>query len=150
MRWLLIASLSVNLLVIGAVAGAVFSGGPRSKGPPGERMISAPYVSAFSKTDRRALRDEMRKTLPKRRAALAANKADYSAFLEQLRAPVFDAAEARRVMEAQMRRASDVTTLGRKLAIERIAAMPDAERAAYADRLENKLERFEARFKRGE
>jgi len=142
MRWVLFASLALNLLIVGVVAGALISGGPRTKGPPGERMTGAPYVSAFERADKRAIRAQMRKQLPPRREMIAKNKADYAAFVAVLRAGTFDQERAREIMERQMDRSLDTLRLGRALALDQIAQMTANERAAYATRLEERAAQF--------
>lgn len=149
-RWLLIGSLALNLLVIGAVAGAVLSGGPRRDSPPGERMISSPYVNAFERDDKRAMRDAMRKRLPRRSVMMAANSGDYATFVKLLRATPFDPVQATKVMDGQMARVAETTKLGRDLAIDRLAAMSADERAAYADRLEEQIQHMGRGHKGGD
>lgn len=148
LRWLLIASLGLNLLIMGAVVGAIVSGGPKRGGPPGERMISAPYVDAFDREDKRAMRQVMRAQLPPRREMIAQNMADYRAFLAELRADSFDQTAALAIMERQLARASETVKLGRALSIERLGAMSAEDRRAYADRLEERIARIGKRTKR--
>lgn len=136
MRWALFVSLALNLLIVGVVAGTVLSGGPKRGMPPGERSVGAPYIKAFERSDRRAMRQEMRELLPDRRQQRAATKADFAQFSNLLRADEFDAAAARSLMEAQMARTADVLELGRDITISRISDMTPDARRAYADRLD--------------
>ena len=139
-RVLFALSVALNLLVVFAVIG-VFTKGPGARGgPPGLREISAPYVGAFERADKRAMRAQMRERLPGRSAGIAANKADYSAFLAIVRAEEFDAPRAAMIMEGQMARVADLQKLGREMALARIAAMSLPERRAYADRLQDWLD----------
>ncbi|MGB7317813.1 MAG: periplasmic heavy metal sensor [Planktotalea sp.] len=139
-RILLGVSLALNLLVLGAVVGAIAKG-PRSHGtPPGLREISAPYVGAFDRETKRDMRQSMRARLPDRSSAIKANKADYARFVALVRADTFDAASASEIMEGQLARAGNVQKLGREMAIERISAMSREDRMAYAERLEGWLE----------
>ena len=136
-------SLALNLLVLGAIAGAFLMGpGARTgkAGPPGLREISAPYVRAFDHSTKREMRREMRALLPDRGEAIAANKADYAAFLEVVRADTFDAQRAASIMEEQLARAGRFQKVGREVAIERIGVMSLEERRAYADRLQEWLD----------
>jgi hypothetical protein len=86
------------------------------------------------------MRRDMRARLPTRGVSIAANEADYVAFLEVVRAEEFDAARAREIMETQLGRARAFQKLGRELSIERIGKMSFEGRSAYADRLQERLE----------
>ncbi len=150
-RILLGVSLALNLLVIGAVVGAIakgpFSGGGSS---PGMRSAALPYVAAFERQDKRAMQREMRSRFPDRKAASAAHRAAYSAFMEVLRAETFDAARASEIMQEQFERAQSFQKVGRDVSIERLSQMSAAERAAYADRLQAHLDSAKKRGKRKE
>lgn len=139
-RILLGVSLALNLLVIGAVVGALIDGPRTRKGPPGLREVSAPYVGAFDRDTKRAMRGEMRKRLPDRSESVAVNKAAYASFVVLVRADSFDAVGAREIMEGQLSRIGTFQEVGRDLALEKISAMSVEERNAYADRLEGWLE----------
>lgn len=139
MRWVLVASLGLNLLIVGAIAGAVLSGGPRRGLPPSQQSIAMPYVTAFERADKRAMRDEMRGMLPPRKEIIAQNGADYRAFLAELRKEPFDREAAQQVMERQMSRIGRSMEIGRALALDRMEQMSADERAAYADRLEERI-----------
>ncbi|MEP5153724.1 periplasmic heavy metal sensor [Planktotalea sp.] len=146
-RILLGVSLALNLLVIGAVIGAI-SNGPRDRnGPPTARSISTPYVAAFEGATKREMRKEMRTRLEGFKSAKAAEKTDYLAFIEIVRAEDFDAMQAEAIMKGQLERAGAVQDVGRAIAIEKLNAMSFEGRIAYADRLEDALERREKRRK---
>lgn len=146
-RILLGVSLALNLLVIGAIVGVVSKGPSGRGGPPGMREVSAPYVAAFDRSDKREMRKQMRERLPGREAARARNNADYAAFLALVRAESFDAAQARSLLEQQLKRAGEMQQIGRELAIERIEAMSADERKAYADRVQDWLD-HRSKFRR--
>ena len=61
-RVLLVVSLALNLLVIGAVAGVIIKGGPFKHGGPPHMAQGGvgPLTQALSKEDRRAIGREMR------------------------------------------------------------------------------------------
>ncbi|EDZ41133.1 MAG: periplasmic heavy metal sensor [Rhodobacteraceae bacterium] len=147
-RILLGVSLALNLMVIGAVVGVISKGPGRQGGGPGMRETAFPYVGAFDRADKRAMRQEMRARLSYRSEARAAHQASYRAFLELLRAETFDAAAASSVMSAQFERAQRLQTIGRELSIQRISDMSVEKRAAYADRLEYRLDNPKKRGKR--
>lgn len=149
-RWVRILlgfSLALNLLVIGAIAGLAIKGPPGRSGPPSMREISAPYVSSFSFDAKRNMRKHMRSKLPERSVAIARNRADYAAFLEVVRAESFDAVKATAILEGQLNRAAQMQLLGRDLAIAQIESMTLDERKAYADRVEEALERRNKRLR---
>ena len=71
-KWALGISLALNLLVAGAIGGAIFrhmGEGPdtRQRGGQGAHSYGAPYVQALPRAQRRALREEIRE-LPKTQA----------------------------------------------------------------------------------
>jgi hypothetical protein len=68
-------------------------------------------------------------------------RADVEDLLATLRADPFDPAAAEAALAAITRRATDRLDLGRELMADRILAMSDAERLAFADRLERGLKR---------
>lgn len=135
-RWMkitLVVSLALNLLVAGMVGGAVLRHGmrPGDHHPPGRAHLGRAYVQALDRADRRALWREMHANRP----APAAH-ADPDAVLRALRASPFDPAALRSVMERQRQAGLERMRRGQRLLQDRLAAMSDAERAAYADRLE--------------
>ena len=149
-RLLLGASLALNLLFVGAFVGAYAKSGGARSGPPNLRSVADPYVSAFDQRAKRAMRTDMRAQLPDRKQAMAANRADYEAFLQIVRQEPFDAARASEIMETQFERGGQFQRVGRKLSIERISQMSPEERKAYADRLQERLENPKKRKKRKE
>jgi hypothetical protein len=68
-------------------------------------------------------------------------RADLAALLATLRAVPFDPVAAEAAMSTISRRATERLDLGRDLIADRILAMSDAERLAFADRLERGLKR---------
>ena len=149
-RIMLGVSLALNLLFVGAIVGAIATGGGKRGGPPDLRAVAAPYVAAFDLSTKRAMRKDMRAQLPTRKEAKAANKADYEAFLETVRTEPFDAVRAAAIMEKQFMRGAQFQSTGRKVAIERISNMSVEERKAYAERLQGWLEHRKKHGKRKE
>jgi uncharacterized membrane protein len=139
LRWALVLSLGLNLLVAGLLAGAWLRGGP-----PGERFRDpgfGPFAAALSDDDRRALRRAFVRHMPEMRENRMALRADMQDVLAALRADPFDAAALDAAMDAAMSRLAGRIAVGQDLLAERIAAMDPAERAAFADRLEAALQR---------
>lgn len=142
LRGLLLVSLALNLAVLGLVAGAFFRfGGPDSdKRPPRVDQIAGTYTRALSSEDRRAIWRQMRQNsegMPGR----AEMRADMAEVLQVLRAETFDRTALSRVMARQLRFGHQRAELGQSLLIERLSDMSQAERRAYADRLEEGMKK---------
>ena len=132
-KWVLFASLAVNLLILGAIVGLWINEGPprRDRGPE-----SFAFIRALEPADRRALGREMR-ARDLRRAARG-NAADAVALL---RADPFDRSAFETFLAGEAARRDRVRTIGQAALAARIAAMTAAERQAYADRLDAALEK---------
>lgn len=131
-------SVALNLLVAGLVAGAVLrDGGPR------ERMLRdlefGPFTEALSREDRDALRRDFVARSGGFRDMRSEMRSDFDALLGALRAEPFDIDAARAVLEGQQARMQSRLALGQELLLDRLAAMTPAARAAFADRLEDRL-----------
>ncbi|UWR23501.1 periplasmic heavy metal sensor [Sulfitobacter sp. S190] len=131
-------SLAVNLAVIAAVAGVAL----RTRGePPGARAdvrFGAPYIRALPPEQRDRLRASLRGSKDRDRIG---RPMGFEQMLQALRAAPFDPAAVQAALEAQRTRSLDrvgrVTDAWLALVIE----MTDAQRAAYAERLEETLAR---------
>ncbi len=145
-RWLkplLFASLAINLLVAGVVAGSLLSpDSPRKRGDEDRAMrgvLGEPFLRALPGDQRRAMvRDIVRQrdTLREGRDAVR-NRLE--GFLAALRAESFDRAEAERLLADQRGAVARIRDIGEVLLLDRLEAMSPAERAAYADALEERL-----------
>lgn len=136
-RWTgiaLILSLAVNLLVVGVVIGAMLSGG-RGHRPDGGMSSYGPFTRALSDADQRAVRDAVRG-----RGDPGAHRrelrAGFEAFLTELRRSPYDPAAAAAALERQHQQINGQILTVREALLERLEAMTDAERAAFADRLQ--------------
>lgn len=141
-RWIRIAlavSVALNLAVAGLAAGAWLREGPR-RGMPRD-MSFGPFTEALSDADRRELRRALGDRAPGFREARQEMRADLEALLDSLRAEPFDPSAAEAALAAVAQRTTDRLDLGRELMTGRILAMTDAERQAFADRLERGLKR---------
>ncbi|HMQ94735.1 MAG TPA: periplasmic heavy metal sensor [Amaricoccus sp.] len=131
-RWLLLASLGLNLAFVGLFAGAVL------RGPP-ERPVGGPelwsYARALPEPYRDDLRDAMRASrrdwdeprdrLRRQRGALA----------EALVAEPFDPEEVAAVLGRELALSSQLAGRGTDLLMAQIVRMTPGERAAYAEAL---------------
>ncbi len=150
MRVMLAVSLALNLLVVGAVAGALWSGGgpgriggidPDGRRGPLREIGNAPFVRALEPADRRALLTALRDegaTLRQNRAAL---RRSFQALVAALRADPFDPDALQRLFDNQRDAAQIQQRTGERLILERLSAMTQDQRAAYADRLDAALKR---------
>ena len=153
LRGALIASLAVNLLIVGAVAGMVWRhagpNGPAGRGgPPGLGSYAMPYVHALPEAERRALHALMREGETGRRQSRAARQAAYVDVLTSLRAEPFDPAVLSAALARQRDTVMSVQDRAQAFWLERIEAMDATERTAFADRIEKILSK-PARRNRG-
>jgi len=136
-------SLTLNLAVLGAIAGAhVRDGADARRLPPPERSALrdvgiGPFLDAMPREDRAALGAAMRERVggdigPDREAL--AN--DFQEMLAALRAEPYDSDRLDAVLTAQHDRMESRILAGQAVLIEAIAKMSPTERQAYADRLE--------------
>lgn len=145
-RWrgLLSLSLTANLLVVGLIGGAALrhafdEGG---HGPMAVRDLAfGPFTAALSRDDRDALRRSFMTRAGELRDLRPAGRAEFDRLLAALRAIPFDLEVVRGEMAGQRQRMAERLGLGQDLLVERIAAMSDAERTAFADRVAGALRR---------
>ena len=136
----LAVSVTLNLLLAGLIAGAVLRH-EHGGGPDDDRAAFAPYLDALPRSDRGELRAEMFRRMPDLRDLRRERADDFRAFVTALRAEPFDPDAAEAVLERQVGRAAHRLEEGRDLFLERLTAMSDEDRLAYADRLEKSLSR---------
>lgn len=139
MRVALIASLAVNLLIVGAVAGALL----RHGGPPprGGLSFAMPYAKALPREARREMMRAVRETGTGEMLHRGARRAQYGAVLAALRAAPFDPEVLQREVQAQADAAWALRGAVQTEWLRQVAAMDAAERAAYADAVEARLDR---------
>lgn len=142
-RWKLafFASLAVNLMVAGIVGGALLKD-PHDRRAEVRDLGFGPFTDALSDADRNALRKSFRERRPDFRAARVQMRADMTEMLSALRAEPFDPVRLSQAFDTQQARLADHLKLGQDLMRDRLAAMTDAERHAFADRLEQRITRL--------
>ena len=148
MRITLYVSLALNLLVVGVVTGFFVTGGPDGRADRDRRDFGSLYMRALGPEDRRDLRRAFLSGLSERGRDGNGFLADMRSALATLRATPFDPEAFARSMAEQSDRRAMRDQVGRDALTARIAAMTDAERAAYADRVEQGLADLERRFRR--
>lgn len=143
-RWLLFGSLALNLLVVGLIAGAALRMSGWGIGPPVRGLGPALYRE-LPREDRRALRQTLRTA-----GGDAMSPGDQARLLSAaLRAEPFDpdALEALINQQAEALQLYQFEVQRKWLA--QVAEMSPAERNAYADRLEESLQRRHNHKKKG-
>ena len=143
LRIALFVSLALNLAVVGVVAGTLLDG--RDRRPPPERLVRelglGPYLAALGESDRGAMHRGAQHRRHELRASRGALRAAFGETLEALRAEPLDLARLDALLSAQAAAANRGRALGQELLLARVAAMSPAERAAFADRLADRLHR---------
>jgi len=154
MVWALTASLAVNLVVIGLVAGAALSlrsGSEERRSYSSLRALGlSPYTRAMAKEDWHALRARARAEAPREgptgeRSAL---RAEVRRTIAALRAEPFEPETLAASLAAQHAIGEERARFGRRLLVDHVTEMTPQERAAFATRLEERMARFERRAER--
>ncbi|WP_195820774.1 periplasmic heavy metal sensor [Roseobacter sp. MH60115] len=137
-------SLALNLAVVGLIAGTALRHGDEKRGGPRSAGFGAyglPYMIALPREERRsviqAVRAGKKGDLPDR----AARRALYLEALTALRASPFDAQALSDVVTRQAQTTIRVQQVAQDAWLEVVANMSDAERAAYAEEIEEVLRR---------
>lgn len=136
LRWLLAASLALNLLVGGLVLGEALRGGPPGKGPHPTEIALGPLARALEEGDRRAILDSLRGRPELDPLGRRERGAAFGDILAAVRADPFDEAGLRAAMGRQAARVEAAQRATQEAVVARIAALTPEERAAFADRLE--------------
>jgi uncharacterized membrane protein len=132
-------SVAVNLAIAGLALGAWLADGPR-KGMPRD-LSFGPFSEAFTDQDRRALRRALSDRAGEYRTSREAAKAEFETLIATLRAAPFDPLALKSALAAIEAGNVERLQLGRTLIETRLIDMTDAERQAFADRLERGLRR---------
>ena len=145
LRLVLFGSLALNLLIIGTVVSFVATHGPREsrRGPPRADQMGGPLTAALSHEDKRAIGRAIRNEYRQRadRPSRARVREEYRAVVAALRAQPYDPEPVRESLARQLAFASERQGVGNRLLLERLAAMSAQDRRAFADRIEEALER---------
>jgi uncharacterized membrane protein len=132
-RWLLVASLGMNLAFLGLVAGAVLRG-PPDLGPAGPALWH--YARALPGEQRRDLGRALRASRADwigQREALYAQRA---AFAAALTAEPFDPDAVATILAEETRLTGGLAERGNRLLLDQIVRMNADERAAYAEAIQ--------------
>lgn len=135
-RIALILSLTLNLLILGIVGGAMVGHHGRDDIRRVRDVGFGPYTEALSPEDRAALREAFVRAAPDFRDRREEARADIARLAAAIRAEPYDRAAVEAVMDAQAARIEERLLLGRGLMLDRLDAMGPEARAAFAGRLE--------------
>jgi Spy/CpxP family protein refolding chaperone len=145
-RWLAVSlavSLALNLAVAGVVAGAALR--DRGDGPPRHAAVRdlnfGPFSAALTRDQRRDLLRAVAQDGPGLRNLRGQMRDDLAAVTETLRRNPFDGAAFRQAFDTQSQRVSARADAGREALIGLVLQMSDAERTAFAERLDQTLMR---------
>ncbi|MCX7560844.1 periplasmic heavy metal sensor [Sulfitobacter sp. F26204] len=144
LKWAFGISLALNLVFIGVFAGAALrlAGHERGGHKMGQRMPSygAPFVRALPRADQHRLNNLLKAHgggLPSR----AERRVLHQQLIDEMRASPFDADRVAGLFMAQNKAAQQVMGKAQDAWLEIVREMTVAERAAVADRLEERLMR---------
>jgi len=141
-RILLFVSLAVNLLIAGMVAGAVLRNtGERADGRALRDMGYGFFGAALTQGDRRAIGGEMAKRSGDLRANREHVRNQMAQFLQALRTVPYDSDAVLALSGDLQSKLAERQQIGQIALLDRIAAMSDQQRSAYADRLERAMKR---------
>lgn len=139
LRLVLFASLALNLIVIGLAVGVARHGAPDKRLPHGD-PFGGPYLGAMEKDDRRAIIADLRKSGEGRRSRDEV-RAEFDQIIAALRATPYRPEQVEAIIRGQFDDIQTRARTGTDAMLERLRTMDDAERAAYAGRLEEALKR---------
>ena len=135
---LLVASLALNLLIIGLVAGAMFKKDRWRGSAPRAELGMGPLTHALDPSDRRALGQKFRKQ-GKQSNDRRVRKKQFEELLSVLKADPFDAVKAAELLGSIRTGSQARMETAQGLLVEHLSSMSAQDRAAYADRLETRL-----------
>lgn len=129
--WVLIASLAVNLIVIGAVVGSHLRGGDARRGGQG--------VVNFLRAMPDSQRDILRTAMTARRETVRALRAEIidlrRQFVDVVGADPLDTVRLEALMEAHRRIEDKIARGGQAILLERVMAMSAEERARFVSNI---------------
>lgn len=142
LRILLIGSLSLNLLIVGAAVGAAFKwrGGP-PRFEIGDNCGSAgmtAIVRAMERSEKAAIRDAFEAGGFGRESRRAARQEDIDVLIELLKSDQFDTDGLKSVLFARSEQIAKGLELGHSFIVDRISSMPADQRRQLADRIAKK------------
>lgn len=144
-RGLLILSLTLNILMLGLAGGWVLRhGAPQAPHAARTDLAAGPLTRALSEADRREIGRQIRQALRESGGNRRDMHASFEALVRDLRAVPFDPEQMAATLDAQRKGVAKRFEIGQQVLIAHLAQMSDAERAAYADRVEARIAAYRA------
>lgn len=143
MRILLVTSLALNLSVVGLAAGWALRHAGDAQ-PSRLDMAGGPLTRALSSEDRREIGQKMREAWREADGRRRDLRDNYDALLADLRAVPFDPARVSERMRQHRARFADRFEMGQDVLVTHLSNLSDADRRAYADRLEDRINAYRA------
>lgn len=146
MKIALIASVTVNFLVLGTVVGGVIA--HRMQPPPpvmdrgADALTFGPLGGAFNREDRLAMRQAAEERGANFAAMQAAVRQDFQRLEAALKADPFDAEGVRSVLAEIRARTLKRMDIGENLILERLATMTPKQRERFVERLRRGVDRL--------
>ena len=143
LRVVLVASLALNLAVVGVVAGSAFKPDRRPPHPPRLDQMAGPLTFALSEDERRSIGKQIFEEYRKQgRPSREAIREEYQGVIDALRTTPFDPTVVEQSLARQREAATDRAEAGHRVLLAHLEGLSDTDRAAFADRLEEGLNRF--------
>jgi uncharacterized membrane protein len=143
LRWALIVSVTLNLLIVGVIAGGIMG---HDRHPPrpvvGDVTLGA-FTNALSKEDREALREAAQKRGSEFRDMRRQSRADMTALINALKVEPWNRSAVEQIFGRHQARTISRVEIGDALILERIDAMSPAQRQEFAKRLGEGGKRFD-------
>lgn len=137
LKGLLFISLAVNLAVAGGIIGVMVKYGPHGNHhPPRLETMAGPFTHALSHHDRRLIGAQMRQAYQGAHPTRQQIRVHFESVLQALRAKPYDPSELVTLFGQHRAVLQERQDLGQRLLLQRLERMSNAERAAFADRLE--------------
>ena len=128
-------SLALNLLIIGAVGGAMIR---MSKGPVANHRASGLlYMRALNFEDKKSFRKELFRNKDSRKIGRAKEYSSYSSAVKILKKDPFDRKAFEELLDQQTKFSKSSQRSARLALVAQIAKMTKEERSIYSERLED-------------
>ncbi|MFP7674307.1 periplasmic heavy metal sensor [Marivita sp. S0852] len=147
MRITLFCSLALNLLVAGVVVGAMVFGGPSRHSDMPRPDSASIFTRALDPEDRKAVRDQFVSHMHRQGRDRGAIFSGIQTGLASLRTTPFDEAAFLAAMADHTDRRAKRDAFGRQVLAAHIAKMTEQDRLAYADRVEQQLNKWTKRIR---
>lgn len=142
-RFLLVGSLALNLLIIGLAGGAYLRGGGQP--PRGFELQLGPLSDALLPQDRRQIGRDIRRELGDTGHNRRDRRAAFEALIQAVAADPFDPDTLRTAIERQQNRQVMLQNVALEAFLGHLNQMSPEDRNAFASRLKNSFQQHKAR-----